>query len=431
MSRTAAMARPGSVCQICHLISSRSLQPARRTIATRLATRQQAPSGRSTSVPGRWGRWERRWLSSPSPPPRRTQEATERELASITNMMTFLEKAGSKVLDGNRIPPEADAIAALRACRVVADYVMDDSVQPQVAQMANELKSTASNLLSLEDSAEKRDKAGSLKSSKASDTSTFEPFRQMVDTISELAYTILSHRTVSITPNLLAHYVVVQNRLGRPETLPMAFQLYATKPTPRQGAAGSISFTSRNPAKIENAIDARIIEKALGTAIEARNLDAAVGIVENGYKAKAYGRHKLLRRGLLPLGTFAATPAAAWILATKFADFQQAMDGETATKVAFTGIIAYVGFTAMLGMVAVTTANDQMKRVTWAPGTPLRSRWFREDERAALDRIACAWGFQETWRQGEEEGPDWDVLREYLGQQGMLLDRTELMEGMD
>jgi len=81
--------------------------------------------------------------------------------------------------------------------------------------------------------------------------------------------------------------------------------------------------------------------------------------------------------------------------------------------------------------VAVTTANDNMDRVTWAPGIPLRDRYMREEERAAIDKIAGSWGFRENWRRGEEEGEDWDVLREWIGNKGMILDRVELMEGME
>jgi hypothetical protein len=170
---------------------------------------------------------------------------------------------------------------------------------------------------------------------------------------------------------------------------------------------------------------------ALDTAIEAKNLDAAVGIIENSYKTKAFIRSKLLRKTLAPALTFAATPLAAYILASRLSVFHDAMDAASATNVAFFGILAYVGCTATIGFVAVTTANDQMKRVTWAPGMPLRRRWIREEERAALDKVACAWGFRESWRYGEEEGAEWESLREYIGQKGMVLDRTELMEGME
>lgn len=101
------------------------------------------------------------------------------------------------------------------------------------------------------------------------------------------------------------------------------------------------------------------------------------------------------------------------------------------TQVAFVGIMAYVGFTSTIGFVAITTANDQMDRITWAVGIPLRERWLREDERALIDKVAGAWGFQEISRRGEEEGTEWQTLREWVGLRGMMLDRVELMEGME
>ncbi|KAI1798825.1 hypothetical protein F4811DRAFT_566105 [Daldinia bambusicola] len=292
--------------------------------------------------------------------------------------------------------------------------------------MINEFDSTASELLSL-------DNTNNINSPKLINPSTetiMSQVKQIIDRISDTAFAVIAHPPVFITPELLEKYVDVQARLGRPETLPRVFQLYASKPMPREGK-GPISYAKQNPNKVANAIEPHVIEKALDTAIEARNLDAAVGIIENGYATKAFIRNKLLRKALLPVGTFAATPLAAYVLATNFSDLQNTMDSGTATNIAFAGILAYVGFTASIGVVALTTANDQMKRVTWAPGVPLRMRWIREEERAALDKIACAWGFQEKWRQGEEEGAEWDALREYIGQRAMVLDRTELMEGMD
>ena len=79
----------------------------------------------------------------------------------------------------------------------------------------------------------------------------------------------------------------------------------------------------------------------------------------------------------------------------------------------------------------MTTANDHMERVTWANGTPLRERWLREEERQMYDLVAAAWGFKEGWKRGEEEGEDWMALRELIGMRRMMLDRVELMEGME
>ena len=83
------------------------------------------------------------------------------------------------------------------------------------------------------------------------------------------------------------------------------------------------------------------------------------------------------------------------------------------------------------GFVAMTTANDHHDRVVWRPGVPLFERWLREDERAALDRIAGAWGFKESWKRGDEEGEEWEGLREWCLLRGMVLDKPDLMPGMN
>ena len=107
------------------------------------------------------------------------------------------------------------------------------------------------------------------------------------------------------------------------------------------------------------------------------------------------------------------------------------LDPEVARNLTFAGVLTYLGATSTLGYIAVTTSNDQMRRVTWIDGTPLHERWIREDERALLDQVALRWGFQEKSRWGEEEGQDWDALREWIGVRGMILDRVSLMEGME
>lgn len=56
---------------------------------------------------------------------------------------------------------------------------------------------------------------------------------------------------------------------------------------------------------------------------------------------------------------------------------------------------------------------------------------MREDERAMVDRIAIAWGFKDKKKRGEEEGEEWEWLREWAGRRAMILDAAELMEGME
>ena len=92
---------------------------------------------------------------------------------------------------------------------------------------------------------------------------------------------------------------------------------------------------------------------------------------------------------------------------------------------------AYFGTLGVVGFVALTTYNDNHIRVSWQPGMEMRSRWLREDERAAYDRIALAWGFKEQPRWGEEQGHEWEGFREYLGVREMDLDRSNLLDGME
>ncbi|KAI0436540.1 hypothetical protein F4803DRAFT_541886 [Xylaria telfairii] len=426
MHRSGVLARPRSICQICGLTSN----PQRRRVASPLAAAARNASrrlcqSRPTTRP--FMSQQRRALSStasPSPtnnrapPPEGRSDEFAQVEASVAEVLAYMNTLLSKAS-----PSEQDVGAALDVCDILATRFTDDSVQPRLAHAISELHSTASTLLSLDDNAETSMQPPQLHEYPAE-------LRESIDSISAAAYSVMAYPPVSITPKLLKQYVQVQAKLGKPETLPTVFQLYASKPLPRKGS-GPVTYTKQDPNRAASAIESEIIEVALDAAIATKNLDAAVGIIDNSYGTTAFVRSKLLRHGLLPLTTFAATPFAAYILASNFSGLQQAMDSATATNVAFVGILAYVGFTASIGMVALTTANDQMKRVTWAPGMALRKRWIREEERAALDKIACAWGFQEEWRQGEEEGADWDALREYIGQKGMVLDRTELMEGMD
>ena len=250
------------------------------------------------------------------------------------------------------------------------------------------------------------------------------------DRISQAAYAIISHPPVVITPLLLKEYVALQASLGKPKTLPHVLGLYAYKPVPRISSGGNMAYKERNPDMPKNAVDPEVAEMALDVALDAKDLDAAVGIVENTYSTKAYTRDKILRKALLPMTGLGLTPVAAYALAKNYGIWQDSMETVLATNVAFVGMLAYIGFNVTMGVVAMTTANDQMKRVTWGPGIPLRERWIREDERAAYDKIACSFGFGEVLRYGEEEGEEFSVLREYILTKGMILDAVNLMPGM-
>lgn len=262
-----------------------------------------------------------------------------------------------------------------------------------------------------------------------SDTEKTKTSQSIVDFISDAAFAIVDDKRVFLTASLLEQYVQIQARLGRPNSLPRILEAYASRPAPRN-SKGTIAYKPQNTKDVRSSVAPEVADAALDTALVAKSLDAAVGVVEWTYAAPAFVRYKLLRRGLLPGFVVVGVPMATYILASQLATYQQTMDTATATGMSFAAILAYISFTGTIGVVANATANDQMRRVTWAPGTPLRERWLREEERDALDKVACAFGFREAHRYGEEEGAEFQALREYIMSKGMLMDQVELMEGM-
>lgn len=327
-----------------------------------------------------------------------------------------LDQTKDLLLAGHSIPDEKEVLSALDACKTFASLHNGKLVRYGLKKEAKPDDSSASSsLLSLDGTT----------TSRAGQTRPIS----LNDYISRLAFEIVSHPSVVITPQILDAYVGIQGLLGDPDPLPYVLELYASKPKPR-GSAGSLEYVQRNPNTAINAVDPKIAERALDVAIEAKNMDAAVGIVANTYGSIAFLRQKLLRKALLPVTAVAATPPAVYLVASRLATFQQLYDDRTATAMAAAGLFVYIGSTAFMGFLALFTHNDQMNRVTWAPGMRLFSRWLREEERAGLDKIATAFGFSEVNRHGEEEGTDFESLRKFILLRGMVLDRVESMPGM-
>lgn len=248
--------------------------------------------------------------------------------------------------------------------------------------------------------------------------------------ISSTAYKIITDPKVYITPKLLSMYVNVQSLLRRPRSLPEIFDLYACKPVPRSNTS-PIRYSRPNRNKPSAHVPLQIVDTALSAAIKSKDLSLCFDIINYSVCARAFRVSKFFRKAFVPISGAVLAPFAIYKLASELSVYISTMDSKMATHLLFGGIMAYVGFTATIGVVAVTTANDQMDRVTWATGTPLRERWMREEERMLVDRVAGAWGFQQRSRRGEEEGQDWEALREWIGMRGMVLDKTELMDGME
>lgn len=250
------------------------------------------------------------------------------------------------------------------------------------------------------------------------------------DLLSSLAYKIIKYPPVFITPEALATYVNIQALLKRPETFPEVFRLYASKPVPAPNSS-PIKYSTPNPGSYKQAIPKPTADAALQAAIERKDLDLAIAIIDSSYATKAFQRSKFITKAFPAIGGIALTPAAAGILASQLPSYFPIANPSELVAYATVGMVTYVAGISTLGFVVITTTNDHMERVTWAPGMPLRERWLREEERAAVDKVAMAWGFKEGGRRGEEQGIEWEGLREWCGLRGMILDKTELMEGME
>ncbi|KAH7403369.1 hypothetical protein BKA64DRAFT_448231 [Cadophora sp. MPI-SDFR-AT-0126] len=402
------------VCHLCEFITGRQSRP---SPLLRQSLRKSTPSSRAFSTGRALLQKSQNAQLKPiaaKASPASIATAGDYTEAQLETRLQYVKATCNKLLMQESIPTENETIIVLDACKSTANLLVLDQ------QNSNKRDGAASALLSLDESSAKKIPVHKLP----------PKLQRLVDQLSSLAYSIVKFPPVFISPEVLNLYVSIQSILGKPETFPEVFRLYANKPFPKEGS-DPITYSKPNPNKSANAIPLQVADQALQAAIDAKQLVVAMEIIETSYTTKAAHRAKFIRKGLLPATGLAVAPIAAYTVASQLAILQTTMDTAMATNVAFAGILAYVGFTATVGVVAVTTANDQMDRVTWAQGVPLRQRWIREEERSAIDKIAGAWGFREVWRRGEEEGEDWDALREWIGRKSMMLDRVELMEGME
>ncbi|OAA59336.1 hypothetical protein ISF_06271 [Cordyceps fumosorosea ARSEF 2679] len=358
--------------------------------------------------------------AAPSPPTKVQRITDPAELAALA------EDSCNKIQSIDGIPERPVTEAALQACLRAAT-----ALHPQLRRSAaatGEAQGRASTARLAALTGERR--PGS--KLPAVDARVAEASNR----ISHAAWRVLSHPNVEMAPELLEAYVRVQHQLGRPESLPAALDLYAkkSKPVAAAAAAGNasvVTYRRTNPNAASRAAETHVVDLALQTAIDAKNLDAALGVIEAGFCVPAFRRAKLIKHGTAPALGLMALPFGVVGLSTAYAAYwQNTMDVTTATAIGAAGISGYLLVVGSLGVIAKLSHKDQMRRVTWTPGTPLRYRWMREEERAALDKVALAWGFKEPWRHGEETGADWEGLREYMGYRQMLLDRVEFMDGM-
>lgn len=248
-------------------------------------------------------------------------------------------------------------------------------------------------------------------------------------TVAEMAWTLMRDPKIFITEDLLNIYTRVQCLLGKPEYLPEILNLYATKQIPIANTS-PVRYSEPWSKMPRYAIPLQIAESALEAAILKKNLALALAVIDTTVATPAFRNKKLLVRASLPIAGVSALPVLAYGASSWVATNQNTMDYEMSKWTAMACAAAYIGTLSTIGFVAITTSNDQMERVVWRPGTSLSSRWVREEERQFFDRLALAWGFQNRSRWGEEQGVDWQVLRDECGYRSMVLDKTDLMDGM-
>ncbi|KAL4866469.1 hypothetical protein BDV12DRAFT_172850 [Aspergillus spectabilis] len=348
----------------------------------------------------------------------RRYASTESELTALDPSTTLreIETGSAKLRNSQSVPSNNAVVRLLQKSLDLAETI----AQPK--RPSDREDGAISSLLSLEEK----------KSTKKRATTAYNAQLQppSADTLCRLVHELLTDEKIFVSPEVLTLYVRIHTLLKRPEHFPQIFHLYANKPIPEENSS-PVKHLKPTPKSIKSAIPDDLATMALDIAIEQRNLGLVLSIIDTTFCTPAFQRAKFFKKAAAPLGALALTPAGCYIAASWAASFQNTMEPGTATAVAFAATLAYVGGTSSVGLLAIVTANDHMDRVVWAPGVPLRFRWLREEERAALDKVAVAWGFKDIYMRGEEEGEEWESLREFIGMRGMILDKTDLMQGME
>ncbi|KAE8348853.1 hypothetical protein BDV28DRAFT_75383 [Aspergillus coremiiformis] len=402
---------PTLICQFCQFSAPRPITHFTRSFA----------SSRPFSPNASLGLWKAKrnlrnhWTTIQTIPRRFASSASETTIPrDLKDALRQITHDSAKLRQRDSATPNEPIVKLLQRCEAIAEALVHQE-QDTRKKDDNEI----SNLLDLE---EKSATKKGHKSPKIADP-------LLANTLSQITYDLLTDEKVFISPEALACYTKIQSLLKRAEHFPEIFHLYAHKPIPEENTS-PVRFLKANPKNINSAIPTELANVALDVAIEQRNLGLVLAIVDTTFCAPAFSRAKIFKKAAVPLGGLAVAPAACYAVASWVATLQNTMDPSTATGIAFAATLAYVGGVSSVGAIAVTTANDQMERVTWLPGVPLRHRWLREEERAVLDRVALEWGFKDVNMRGEEEGEEWENLKEFIGMRGMILDQTDLLPGM-
>ncbi|ORY09091.1 hypothetical protein BCR34DRAFT_487852 [Clohesyomyces aquaticus] len=428
-----ARARP--MCQLCDYMLQ---QPARQRRFVATSTfKAPAPSVRR-QLPRPHGVVPAIRARTSTTAAQATPQTQELEPEQLSQVQSRIEQVNSRLRDieefinaifTSHTIEEGDqrTVHALEELQAIADQAINIRIsQLKQTRKSSPKASSAAAILSLDVHKPSHGNGNSNghKSSPAANTLPSPTY------IQQLAESLLRHENVFLSPNALSAYIDLVKLIHRPRSIPDMFRLYATKPIPLAGTSPP-RFSHPSPSSHKQAIPGPIAEKALSAAIAAKDLVLCLDVVDTTYCAPAFIRHKIVSKALPPVCGAALLPFGLWIIAEEFSHYSGGIDPALFKMYSWVGLLTYVSCTGTLGFVALTTHNDHFDRVVWRPGMPLRDRWLREEERAAMDRIAGAWGFKEKWRRGDEEGEEWEGLKEFIALRGMWLDKPDLMEGQN
>ncbi|KAL9108797.1 MAG: hypothetical protein Q9227_006454 [Pyrenula ochraceoflavens] len=358
-------------------------------------------------------------------------------------LLDSIVKEQEAIAYAEEIPPDWKIILTLEKCRSLAEILVFGKTDASSAKLLKRLEKHEASIISGEgtstssllDNLEEGTSTGQRSVDKNANDGTLAArlnpaFRKSTaETLTKVTTDLLKLPFIFITPEMLDSYVRTVTFLGLPEHLPEIFYLYANKPLPNPGTY-PVTYRPSNPNSIRQAIPKKLADAALDAAIAKKDLSLALAVIDTTYRTPAFLRRVRLFKAGPPIFALSTLPFIAFTVAHFIGNLQNTMDTDKSMTYVFAGFMTYFITCGIPGYVATTTWNHHMDRVHWAVGTRMFDRFIKEDERAAFDKIAIAWGYKDRKKRGEETGPEWEALRELIWMRSMQLDRTEHMEGM-
>lgn len=361
---------------------------------------------------------------------------------SPTATLSSIRRDAASVINGTSVPSEAQVNELLERMYSFAELIVfgdeggrraekeEADIEATARSSTSQETDTSSALLDdlSEDTNAHTNAQDTVKVSYRSNMSL--AFRtKSAETLCEVVYYLMRDPKVNIDQSMINLYTRIQCLLGKPEYLPEIFDLLAYKPAASQSGS-TVKYTPRKPWRRSAAIPLELASAALATAINKRDMGLAVAITDTTVSTPAHRLQRFLTKAAPTLSLLTIIPFTAYTAATWASTYQDTFEPEMAKMMALAGSTAYIGTFGTIAYIAKTTWSDHHDRVHWQVGKTLYKRWLEDDERAFLDRIAQAWGFEDRKRRGEEQGEEWEALRDTIGLRGMVLDKTEFLEGM-